>query len=135
MQRSLFRRLVRLRWQDGPMPEDQQIEIREITRRLIAGLGPTLVAGLAGSTDRTISRLWSQLGGPLPSDNEEQRLLCAYAQWSAVAPAEGEDVARRWFIGSNPWLGQDTPVDAISEGRFREVAVAAAAMVNDEFAG
>jgi len=40
-----------------------------------------------------------------------------------------------WFIGSNPWLGQDTPVDAIREGRFREVAAAAGAMVGEAFSG
>jgi len=100
------------------------MDIREISRRLNTGLGPTLVAGLAGSTYRSISRLWAQLGGPLPSDNEEQRSLWAYAQWSAVTAAEGEDVAGMWFIGSNPWLGQDTPIDAIREIRFRKVALA-----------
>ena len=109
------------------------MDIREIIRRLNAGLGPTLVAGLSGSTDRSVSRLWAQLGGPLPSDDEELRLLCAYAQWRAVAATEGEDVARLWFIGSNPWLKQDAPVDAIREGRFREVAAAAGAMVSEAF--
>jgi hypothetical protein len=117
------------------MADNMRTDIREITRRLNAGIGPTLVAGLAGSADLSISRSWSQLGGPLPDSQAEQRLRCAYDQWRTVADVEGEHVARLWFIGSNPWLGQDAPVDAIREGRLQEVAAAARAMANDEFSG
>jgi hypothetical protein len=89
------------------------MEIREMKRRLNAKLGAVLVAGLAGSTDRAISRAWSQLDGPLPDVASQKRLRFAYEQWRAVAEAEGENVARHWFVGLNPWLSQDTPVDAI----------------------
>ena len=117
------------------MPDTAPIDIREITRRLNGALGSTLVAGLAGSTDRSISRGWAQLSGPLPYVEAEERLRCAYAAWRAVAEAEGDDVARSWFIGSNPWLGEDSPVDAIREGRFQEVTAAAGAMVSEAFSG
>ena len=52
-----------------------------------------------------------------------------------IASEHGVDVARVWFIGANPWLRYDTPVDAIREGLFTEVAAAARAMVDDSFAG
>ena len=52
-----------------------------------------------------------------------------------MAEAEGEHVARMWFIGSNPWLDHDSPIDAIREDRFKEVAAAATAMVEDGFSG
>jgi hypothetical protein len=40
-----------------------------------------------------------------------------------------------WFVGSNPLLDYDTPVDAIREGRFKEVAATTAAMAEDGFLG
>ncbi|WP_019481257.1 hypothetical protein [Arthrobacter sp. TB 23] len=39
------------------------------------------------------------------------------------------------FIGSNPWLSEDSPIDAISEGRSEEVLAAACAMVEGRFTG
>jgi hypothetical protein len=44
-------------------------------------------------------------------------------------------VARQWFIGANPWLGDESPVSAIREDRFTDVSAAAGAMVNDSFSG
>ncbi|TAM66996.1 MAG: hypothetical protein EPN48_15155 [Microbacteriaceae bacterium] len=112
-----------------------RMDIREITRRLNAALGATLVGALAGSKDPKISYKWAQQNGPVPKPASVQRLQFAYTQWLAIAEAEGEQVARMWFIGSNPWLDQDTPVDAIREGRFKQAAAATAAMIDDGFAG
>jgi hypothetical protein len=52
-----------------------------------------------------------------------------------TSDAESEAVARMWSISANPWLDQGSPVDAIRENRFRDVAAAEAAMVEDRFAG
>jgi hypothetical protein len=52
-----------------------------------------------------------------------------------MSASEGEQVARMWFIGSNPLLDNDTPVDAIRENRFTDAAAAAVAMVEDGFKG
>lgn len=64
-----------------------------------------------------------------------RRLQFAYVQWLAMSASEGEQVARMWFIGSNPLLDYDAPVDAIRENRFTEAAAAAVAMVEDGFKG
>lgn len=112
-----------------------RLGIREVVRRLNAALGATLVAGLAGSKDRKNSYKWAQQDGPTPNAAAVKRLQFAYTQWALVSEAEGEHVARMWFIGANPWLDHDSPVDAIREDRFREVAAAAAAMVDDGFIG
>jgi hypothetical protein len=112
-----------------------RLDIREITRRLNAALGATLVAGLAGSKDSRISYKWAQQDGPAPKQESARRLQFAYTQWSLIAEAEGEHVARNWFIGANPWLDHDTPVDAIRENRFKETAAATQAMIDDTFAG
>jgi hypothetical protein len=112
-----------------------RIGIREITRRLNSALGATLVASLAGSKDPKISYKWARADGPEPKNDAVRRLQFAHTQWLAITASEGEHVARMWFIGSNPLLDYDTPVDAIRENRFKEAAAAAAAMVEDGFLG
>lgn len=112
-----------------------RLGIREIVRRLNASLGATLVAALAGSKDRKISYKWAQQDGPTPNASAVKRLQFAYAQWILVSDAEGEHVARMWFIGANPWLDHDSPIDAIRADKYRETASAAAAMVDDGFIG
>ncbi|MGP4917844.1 hypothetical protein ACTXLB_11795 [Brachybacterium tyrofermentans] len=111
------------------------LDIRELTRRLNASLGGTLVSALAGSSDSKSSHRWAKATGPQPRPETIKRLVFAYEQWQKVAEAEGEHVARVWFIGANPWLGYDTPVNAIREGRLPEVATAAQALVDDTFSG
>jgi len=112
-----------------------RLDVREITRRLNAALGGTLVSALAGSKDTKASHKWAKEGGPQPRPEAVKRLAFAYEQWQKVTDAEGEHVARVWFIGANPWLEYDTPVNSIREGRFREVNHAAQALVDDSFSG
>jgi hypothetical protein len=112
-----------------------RLDIREITRRLNAALGGTLVSALAGSKDTKASHKWAKEGGPQPRPEAVKRLAFAYEQWQKVAEAEGEHVARVWFIGANPWLEYDTPVNAIREDRLKQVGRAAQALVDDTFSG
>jgi len=113
----------------------EPLNYQEITRRLIATLGPTLVATLAGSKDRKALLEWAKFDGSQPNPESLPRLACAYETWRKVAEAEGEQVARLWFIGGNPWLGESTPVTAIREDRLEEVGYAAQALVDDAFSG
>lgn len=113
----------------------QTTAIHEIARRLNSALGPTLVAALAGGEDIDASRRWARPDGPVPRPEAEDRMRFAAEQWVAVSGAEGEQLARAWFISLNPWLGSETPVDAIRNGRFKETAAAAAALVEDAFSG
>lgn len=108
---------------------------REITRRLNASIGAALVSALAGSSDTKSSLKWAKANGPQPRQDSIKRLVFAYEQWLKVAEAEGEQVARVWFIGANPWLGYDTPVNAIRRGQFQQVAAAAVALADDSFNG
>jgi hypothetical protein len=91
--------------------------IREIIRRLNTALGPTLVSALAGSTDPAISCRWARAGGPQPRPEAQARLQLAYRAWTVVSSAEGEHVARLWFVGANPWLDEVSPVEAIKAMR------------------
>lgn len=112
-----------------------RLDIREVARRLNAALGGTLVAALAGSKDLKASHKWAKEGGPQPRPEATKRLNFAYEQWQKVVEVEGEQVARVWFIGANPWLDYDTPTNAIREDRLKEVARAAQALIDDSFSG
>jgi hypothetical protein len=124
-------------WQDPGTAIEGGVEVdmNEIIRQLNAELGPTLVSAVAGSRDPDAYQEGYTSIGPCPTPEMIRRLRFAYVAWVAVAAAEGDDVARIWFIGSNPLLGGDTPIDAIREGRFRETETAVAAFVHGGFAG
>ncbi|MEO7122000.1 MAG: hypothetical protein ABI400_02555, partial [Lacisediminihabitans sp.] len=81
------------------------------------------------------SHRWAKEGGPEPRSEAVKRLAFAYEQWQKITEVEGEHVARLWFVGANPWLDYDTPVNAIREGRLEEVGRAAHALVDDSFSG
>jgi hypothetical protein len=111
------------------------MNISETTRILNQTLGPTLVAALAGSRNPHASREWASQRGDSPTEEQAIRLRVAYKAWSAIEIEHGSDIARAWFIGANPWLGEDTPIDATREGRFAEMAASAQAMIDDAFSG
>lgn len=109
-------------------------DIDDLVRRLIAVLGPTLVSTLAGSRDTQAAVSWDGNGRDLDVETIA-RLECAEAVWRQVSDAEGDHLARVWFIGANPFLRGDTVITAIREGRFDEVAGAAQAFVDGSFTG
>lgn len=109
--------------------------IREVVRQLNHSLGATLVAALAGSKDAKIVYRWARDDGPEPRPESQARLLLAHRAWVAVSQDEGDDVARLWFVGANPWLGEISPIEAISQDRAEEVIDAASAMTEDRLGG
>lgn len=117
------------------MSRTNSARTRTLARQLTAALGPTLVSTLAGSKDPRVATGWASPDGPLPSADASLRLECAYDAWQEISAAEGDDVARAWFVGGNPWLGDDSPTTAIREGRFADVNTAAKACVDDSFSG
>lgn len=110
------------------------LEIHELVRQLNTHLGPTLVAALAGSKDTKLPHKWAKPAGPRPRPTTEARLQVAYRLWTTIATSEGGHVARAWFLGANPLLGEETPLTAIREDRHREVLGAAEAFVTGQFA-
>lgn len=99
-----------------------RMDIHDIVRELNDAVGPTLVAALAGSKDRKVPIRWAKADGPEPRADASRRLTFAHRQWVLLAAADGEHVARQWFIGGNPHLDEDTPITAIREDRLGEVA-------------
>lgn len=112
-----------------------RLGIREVVRQLNSALGATLVAALTGSKDPRISYKWARENGPEPKPAAVQRLLLAHRAWITVSTNEGEHVARLWFIGANPWLGEVSPIEAIASMESKKVMAAAQAMIDDSFNG
>lgn len=106
-----------------------------LAARLVTVLGPTLVSTLAGSKDHRAAISWVEVDAIRPDANQVRRLECAEDVWLKVSGAEGDDVARQWFVGANPFLRNDTVIMAIREGRSGEVVAAAQAVIDDSFAG
>ncbi len=102
----------------------------ELVSRLVGHLGPTLVALLAGVKDRKLPNKWARADGPVPRPESHRRLLTALRAWTMISSAEGDHVARAWFIGANPRLGEEAPVICLREGRDADVLAAASAFVD-----
>lgn len=110
----------------------QGVDLHEIARQLVSHLGPTLVAALAGATDRGRAIEWAKPDGPEPPPDAARRLQLAHRVWTLVAAAEGDDIARAWFVGGNPLLGEHIPLTAILEDRAPEVMAAVRALLEDQ---
>ena len=108
-----------------------RMDIHEMTRQLNAHLGPTIVAALAGAKDKGQAIRWARPDGPEPRPDVVARLQLAHRAWTHLAVAENEHIARAWFLGGNPFLGEDTPVTAIREDRRKQVMDAVAALLED----
>jgi len=110
--------------------ETVRIDIHEMVRRLLNHLGPTAVALLSGAKDRKVAHGWARADGPTPRDEAQKRLQMAHRMWILIVSAENEHVTRAWFIGSNPRLGEQSPLIALREGALVEAWDAAVAFVD-----
>lgn len=112
--------------------DTNRVDPHDLVRQLNAGLGATLVAALAGSKNRKQPHEWAKPDGPEPRPDAWNRLQFAHQLWTVLSVEEGVDVARRWFIGGNPLLGESTPVMAIREDRHADVRRAAQAFIDGD---
>ncbi len=109
-----------------------RMSIHEVVRELSAALGPTLVAALVGTTNTKAPIRWAKSDGPEPGPDFTRRLQVGHRLWASLSAVEGPGVARNWFLGANPFLGEDTPITAIREDRTKQVVAAAAAFAADQ---
>lgn len=108
----------------GTHEETTRLDLDQVVQHLLTHLGPTLVALLAGVNDRKLPGKWASKA-VRPRPEPEKRLRAAHRAWMSVATSETDHVARAWFIGANPRLGEDSPIEALREGRVKEVLSAA----------
>jgi hypothetical protein len=100
----------------------------EVLSALVAALGKYPVAAIFGKDARTIER-WLKPGVRMKVE-DERRLHDAFQVFSLIEEPDRADVARAWFIGMNPQLDDDSPVEQLAAGNARAVLAAARSYVN-----
>ena len=104
-------------------------EWSEVVRGVYDLLGRKLTAYLAGMRDtKAVTRWIDGTTGQARSIEVEQRVREAFVICELLrAVGEAPATIRTWFIGMNPELYDEAPVEAIRAGRLREVRAAALA--------
>ncbi len=103
-------------------------DIADIAGFLQEMLGQKLVAYIAGVSDPKTVGNWVR-GEQAPRTEADHRLRTAFQIFHLLQGEESPHTVRAWFVGLNPQLDDDTPVDAIREGRAKDVLVAARAYI------
>ncbi len=103
-------------------------EIKDVARYLQETLGQKLVAYMAGVNDPKRVGLWAQ-GAQSPRDEPERRLRAAFQIFHLLLTEDTPHVVRAWFIGMNPQLDDDSPAEAIRDGRLKDTLAAAKAFI------
>ena len=100
----------------------------DVVISLVEILGRPLTAVLVGKDSKTIARWAAQPTRITPDDEKTLRDALQVAE--TIMAIDAASVARAWFMGMNPQLNDDSPVEALADGRAREVLAAARAYVN-----
>jgi hypothetical protein len=109
-----------------PYGKTAQLSIADIVGTLQDSLGTKLTAYIAGVADAKMVSKWAN-GTTNPNDDRERILRDTHTIFQMILHAEDEFVARAWFIGRNPNLDDEAPIDALREGRVKDVIAAARA--------
>lgn len=102
--------------------------VASITGFLTDLLGSRLTARLAGVDSSSISR-WRS-GVATPQENSEHRLRAAHQVARLLLAVDAENTVRAWFIGMNPQLDDEAPIDGIAAGHTKAVLVAARSFID-----
>lgn len=99
--------------------ENFRISPTQMESFLSQRLGETLVRGMLGLKARDL------LNEHEYSEGDTQIFAAAVKAWNLVSAADGDDVARAWFIGANPRFGDMTALTVLREGNLKIVLDAA----------
>jgi hypothetical protein len=105
------------------------VSASEIAKFLQDALGQKLTAHIARVADPKTVGAWAS-GDQAPRDTSEQRLRAAFQVFHLLQEQDSSYVVRAWFIGMNPQLENEAPAEALREGRFRDVFLAAEAYLS-----
>lgn len=92
----------------------------EVVAALREILGLKLCAYLGSVKETRAVNEWAE-GVRGPSDVVQRRLRLALQVAGAIAALDGAEVARAWFQGLNPQLGDRSPARLLREGDLDEV--------------
>ncbi|MGJ6127184.1 DUF2384 domain-containing protein [Mycolicibacterium sp. Y3] len=114
-----------------------RMDTHEVVAYLLARLGPTLTAYIAGSKSRAMPARWATPPGESmhaePSDAKARRLKAAHTVFLLIEDAENDQVARSWLISANPRLDGSTPVELLRDDKAPVVFRAADAFITDTY--
>jgi len=96
-----------------------------VVETLSENLGNAVVAVMAGVTRETVSRWADANRKSVPNPSSERRLRDAYAIYADLVKLDSPHTVRSWFIGSNPYLGDSSPVETIAADDSKSVFAAA----------
>lgn len=99
-----------------------------IAAYLQEALGQKLVAYMAGVGDSKGVGLWAR-GSQHPRAEAEARLRAAYQIYHLLLSGDSPHAVRAWFIGMNPQLDDDSPAQALHEGKLKEALAAARSFI------
>jgi lysophospholipase L1-like esterase len=106
-----------------------QFGINDIAQFLQETLGQKLVAFIAGTADVKAVGRWAK-GERTPRIEAEKRLRVAFQIFHLLQEEESPHTVRAWLVGVNPQLDNESPAEAIREGRLKDAVVAAEAYVS-----
>lgn len=95
---------------------------------LVDHLGKVLTSEIAGVSPQTVDR-WRAGTQKPPAVAVERRMRETYAIFVKLSVKDASATIRAWFMGMNPQLDNVSPVEALREDEFRDVAAAADAFL------
>jgi hypothetical protein len=104
-------------------------DIADIAAFLQETLGQKLVAFMANVKDAKTVGQWIK-GEQSPREDSEKRLRTAFQIFHLLQDEESPHTVRAWMIGMNPQLDEESPAEAIREGRLKDALIAAKAYVS-----
>ncbi|MFH8739164.1 MULTISPECIES: XRE family transcriptional regulator [unclassified Streptomyces] len=96
----------------------------EMARLLQDTFSQRVAAHIAGVDDPKQVGRWARQQNA-PRIDSESRMRAACQVFTFISNCENRHIARAWMLGMNPQLDDDSPIEAIAEGRFKEVMAAA----------
>ena len=106
--------------------------IHVIVSHVVGVLGPTLAAVAIREPDVARVKEWAA-GEGYPNFESTIRAIEASRAIDTIGDY-GHGLSRAWLLGCNPMLGDDSPVNALHEGKLLEVRAAARTFAEDGWA-